>query len=110
MKAMQFDEPVKSLDAVTPTAGLNGEAFAVPSNNGGFAWSTGFAAAVNAIDVALQISMDNSLWTDLDSSTTVGGEARYVAGSAKFVRGRVETVTIGTGSGITINISLVRGG
>ncbi|KKN07288.1 hypothetical protein LCGC14_1068610 [marine sediment metagenome] len=110
MEAIQFGEPVKSLDAATPSNALNGTAYAVPSNNVGFAWSTGFLVAVDAIDVALQISMDNSVWTDLDSSTVITGEARYKDGSAKFVRGRVETVTIGSGEEITLTIALIGAG
>ncbi len=113
MEGMMFGESVKSFDelaAASMLATAEGKEFAVPDNNAGFSWQTVLGTNPDAISMQLQISLDGSNWTALDTSTAVGGEVRYIAGSAKFVRGYIGSITLGSGDELTLEISLVRGG
>ena len=114
MKLLQFDEGGKSFDGVAAAgilAATAGTPFAVPGGScAGFAWQTKFDVNPDAIAVALQISLDGENWTDLDTSTAVAGETKYKDGYAKFVRGYITTVTIGSGDGFTLDIAVAGAG
>ncbi len=112
MNSLQYSEGAKSFDGIAAAAMLAataGTAFAVPSNCSGFTWQTKFDTDPDAIALQLQISLDNSNWSDLDTSTAVAGEVKFVAGYTKFVRGRINTITIGSGDGFTLEITIARG-
>jgi hypothetical protein len=67
-----------------------GTAYAIPYMKLGFniAWQLVYSGSVSAVSVALQVSMDNSNWTTIDTSTNTSGEYRSLVGGmvAKFVR------------------------
>ncbi len=70
-------------------------------------WQTLFATAPTAINVSLQGALADvdSEYKDLDSSTNVNGEAKTVASvQARFLRIRVNSSTVGSGSGFTAKI------
>lgn len=70
-------------------------------------WQTLFAVAPTAINVSLQGAMADvdSEYKDIDTSTNVTGEGRTVAGvQARFLRLRVNSSTVGSGSGLTAKI------
>jgi hypothetical protein len=43
------------------------------------AWQTDWTTAASAITIELQGSIDGKTWNDLDSSTSTGGETRYIS-------------------------------
>ena len=113
MEALQYGEGAKSFDALVAAsmlAATAGTAFAVPDNCVGFTWQTKFDTNPDAISLQLQISLDNSNWTAIDTSSAVAGAVRYIASHAKFVRGRLDTITVGSGDQLTLEIAIVRGG
>jgi hypothetical protein len=70
-------------------------------------WQTLFSVAPTAINVSLQGAIEDvdAEYKDLDSSTNVNGEAKTVTGvQAKFLRIRVNSVTVGSGAGFTAKI------
>jgi len=70
-------------------------------------WQTLFNVAPTAINVSLQGAMADvdAEYKDLDSSTNVNGEAKTVtAVQAKFLRLRVNSVTVGSGAGFTAKV------
>jgi hypothetical protein len=67
-------------------------------------WQTLFAVAPTAVNVSLQGAMADvdAEYKYLDSSTNVNGEGKTVASvQARFLRLRVNTSTVGSGSGFT---------
>ena len=101
-----------SAEAV-PVAGTAGRQFALPSppipGDGGRSvrWQTLFTTAPDAIGISLQAAMADveAEYKDIDSSTTVTGEAKTVADViAKFLRVKVTSVTVGSGAGFTAKI------
>ena len=93
-----------------PSSATAGSQFALPHPPGvgqtGFTvrWQTLFAVAPTAINVSLQGALADvdAEYKDLDSSTNVNGEAKTVAAvQAKFLRIRVNSSTVGSGSGFT---------
>ena len=70
-------------------------------------WQTLFAVAPTAINVSLQGAMSDvdAEYKDIDTSTNVNGEAKTVTGvQAKFLRLRVNSSTVGSGSGFTAKL------
>jgi hypothetical protein len=70
-------------------------------------WQTLFAVAPTAINVSLQGAMADvdAEYKDLDSSTNINGEAKTVSGvKASFLRIRVNSSTVGSGSGFTAKV------
>jgi hypothetical protein len=96
-----------------PGSATSGSQFALihPSigAQSGFAvrWQTLFAAAPTAINVSLQGAMSDvdAEYKDIDASTMVTGEARTVSAvQAKFLRIKVNSSTVGSGSGFTAKV------
>jgi hypothetical protein len=95
-----------------PTSATSGSQFALvrpTSPPSGFTvrWQTLFAVAPTAINVSLQGAMSDvdAEYKDIDTSTNVNGEARTVAGvQARFLRLRVNSSTVGSGSGFTAKL------
>jgi hypothetical protein len=70
-------------------------------------WQTLFASAPTAINVSLQGAMSDvdAEYKDIDASTNVNGEARTATGvTAKFLRLRVNSSTVGSGAGFTAKL------
>jgi hypothetical protein len=70
-------------------------------------WQTLFAVAPTAINVSLQGAMADvdAEYKDIDTSTNVNGEAKTVDGvQARFLRLRVNSSTVGSGSGFTAKV------
>jgi hypothetical protein len=92
-----------------PSSATSGSQFALvrpTATPSGFTvrWQTLFAAAPTAINVSLQGAMSDvdAEYKDIDTSTNVNGEARTAAGvQARFLRLRVNSSTVGSGSGFT---------
>ena len=96
-----------SIEAV-PSSATSGSQFALvrPPAQSSFTvrWQTIFAVAPTAINVSLQGAMADvdAEYKDIDTSTTVTGEAKTVANvQARFLRVRVNSSTVGSGSGFT---------
>jgi hypothetical protein len=96
-----------------PGSATAGSQFALPAPAGlpdsgrTVRWQTLFAVAPTAINVSLQGALADvdGEYKDLDSSTNVNGEAKTVAGvQAKFLRLRVNSSTVGSGSGFTAKL------
>jgi hypothetical protein len=96
-----------------PSSAASGSQFALVRQAGsapsGFTvrWQTLFAAAPTAINVSLQGAMSDvdAEYKDIDTSTNVNGEARTATGvQARFLRLRVNSSTVGSGSGFTAKL------
>jgi hypothetical protein len=96
-----------------PSSATSGSQFAlvrpsaVGSSNFTVRWQTLFAVAPTAINVSLQGAMSDvdSEYKDIDTSTNTAGEARTVTGvQARFLRLRVNSSTVGSGSGFTAKL------
>lgn len=85
---------VETLVAAVTTTGAK-TIFALPARACVLAWQTSFNEAPSAIDIDLEVSIDGVVFTVLDTSTAVGGEARTIAEvtAAQFVRVNVITNT-----------------
>lgn len=59
--------------AVSPAFGMHGY------TQRQLAWQTKWSTVPSAITVELEGSIDGSTWNDLDSSTSTGGETKYIA-------------------------------
>lgn len=92
-------------NALALTVG-NSSSFALPARTVVLTWQIVLPVAPNAISVVLQVSMDNTNWTTIDTSTATGGEVRTVEipTSAAFIRTRVDSLTIGSGTTITTTV------
>jgi len=73
-----------------------GSTFALPSRATQVTWQTVYGTAPASITIQLQISMDGTNWSTVDSSTNVNGEAKTVQFNAPFVRGNISAITGGT--------------
>lgn len=97
--------PVKTFDALTPipAAPFTGTEFGLPSTAVALQWQTFFGTDPAAISIELQLSLDAIHWDAVDVSTAVGGEIRTFATiGAKYVRGRVASITNGDELTMTI--------
>lgn len=59
--------------AVSPAFGMHGY------TQRQLAWQTDWSSEPSAITVELEGSIDGATWNDLDSSTSVSGETRYIS-------------------------------
>jgi hypothetical protein len=98
-------------NAETPSAGQASQQFALPDYAGfpdqgrTIRWQTIFGTAPTAVNISLQAANDDvdSHYQNIDSTTLTAGEARSVTGvNAKFLRGKVNSIT--GGSGITVQL------
>ena len=96
-----------------PSSAAAGSHFAVVFNpigaQPGFAirWQTLFGTSPTAINISLQGAINDvdAEYKDIDASTNVGGEARTVSGvQARFLRVRVNSSTVGSGTGLTAKV------
>lgn len=78
--------------------------FALPDKTNQIIWQTSYPVAPGAITVLLQTSIDNTNWTTLDTSTNVNGETRIINTSAPYARINISSLTIGSGTLITVGI------
>ncbi len=79
----------------------------IPDQSRAVRWQTLFGAAPTAINVSLQGAMADvdAEYKDIDASTAAAGEARTVTGlQANFVRIKVNSSTVGSGSGFTAKL------
>lgn len=83
------------LNAVVATVGA-GTAFGVPAIAAQTTWQTVFGTAPTSCTIQLQISMDNTNWSTVDTSTSTTGEARTVQFNAPLVRANINAIVGGT--------------
>jgi hypothetical protein len=88
MTTLTVDTPATSIDSdiAGTTAGI---VFAVPYSKQGiaFAYQLVYTGSPSAVSVAFQISIDNSNWVTIDTSTNKDGELVNLAKVvARFVR------------------------
>lgn len=104
-KSMLIGIPLTMFDAFTMAVG-NSSSFALPARTVVLTWQLVYGAAPDAISVILQVSIDNTVWTTIDTSTAVGGETRTieVPTSALFIRTRIDSLTKGTGTTLTTTV------
>lgn len=84
--------PLVILPAITTIS--NGEAFALPARTVVIGWQSSYDVAPGAINVRLEVAMDEAgPWTQIDVTTVVGGEFRTIAvpTAARFIRARPAT-------------------
>lgn len=82
-----------------------GEAFALPARTVSIGWQTSWPVNPAAVDIALQVAMDEAgPWTEIDATTQVAGEFRTVSDpvAARFIRADVDTNT--GGAAVTVQI------
>lgn len=90
--------PVNTFDALSPipAAPFTGTEFALPARATSLQWQTFFGTNPAAVSIELEFSLDGTHWDAVDVSSAVGGEIRTFAFTgAKFVRGRVASITNG---------------
>lgn len=96
-----------------PSSATAGSQFALPHPAGipdqsqAVRWQTLFAVAPTAINVSLQGATADvdAEYKDVDASTNAAGEARTVTGvQANFLRIKVNSSTVGSGSGFTAKL------
>lgn len=105
VKSMLIAVPLTLFDAFALATG-NSSSFALPTRTVVLTWQTILAVAPGAITVLLQVSIDNTNWTTLDTSTSTAGEVRTVTAptSALFIRTRISALTIGSGTTLTTTV------
>ena len=80
-------------------------AFALPARTVVIGWQTSWPVNPGAVDIALQVAMDEAgPWTEIDATTQVAGEFRTIEipTAARFIRADVDTNT--GGAEITVQI------
>jgi hypothetical protein len=96
-----------------PSSATAGSQFALPHPPGipdqsrAVRWQTLFGVAPTAINVSLQGATADvdAEYKDVDASTNAAGEARTVTGvQANFLRIKVNSSTVGSGSGFTAKL------
>jgi len=95
-----------------PSSATSGSQFALVRPTSGQSsytvrWQTLFAVAPTAINVSLQGAMADvdAEYKDIDTSTNVNGESKTIVGvQARFLRLRVNSSTVGSGSGFTAKV------
>lgn len=67
--------PVTSLSNITSTSAVNGMAFVIPYLKQGckLVWQVVVTGTASAISVSLQLSIDNTNWVTVDTSTDAAG-------------------------------------
>ena len=93
MKLINIAVPLTLINARVGTGAS--ETFALPARTVSLAWQTSFDVNPAAIDIDIDVSMDGTVWSTLDTSTVVGGELRIIASAsaAAFIRAIVNTNT-----------------
>ncbi len=87
--------PFALLDAVTNGI-QNGTSFALPARSSQLTWQTIFGTAPASVTNLLQLSLDNSNWATIDTSTSTAGEIRTVQVNGGWVRARQSAVSGGS--------------
>lgn len=87
----------------TATTPATGTTYALPSITLSCTWQTIYTVAPASITVQLKTSNDNSSFSIVDTSTTVGGEIRTINTSARFIQARINASSGGSGATVTIN-------
>jgi len=85
-----------------------GQEFAIIIPNHGtpnITWQSVLSAAVASITILLEASLDGTNWFTIDSSSSVTGEIRTIAGTYKFLR--ANNTAVAGGAGITLDVSFV---
>ncbi len=72
-----------------------GTSFALPAQAIQCTWVTSYGTGPASITILLETSLDNSVWSTLDTSTAVAGETRNVNTSAVFIRARISAISMG---------------
>lgn len=69
--------------------------FALPARTSTLTWQTSFDSAPSGVSITLQVSIDGTNWTTIDTSTATAGEVRTISAptAAPFVRANVGTNT-----------------
>ncbi len=109
MELLSLGVTKKLFDADAVAAPVNGTAYCLPAppSSKTIRWTTKFASAPSAVSVKLQGSLDNSVWFDLDSSTSTAGESKSVTDIAcVFIRAQKASQTDGGALTVEIIISL----
>lgn len=83
-------------------APLTGVAFSIPTQVNTITWVISFASPPASSTVELEVSNDNSIWVEADTTDYIGGESKTIYTAAKFVRA-VMTAKSGGGA-ITVSI------
>ena len=95
-----------AFNSEAPAAGQASQQFALPSyagfpdNGRTIRWQTVFGTSPSAVSIVLQTAMVDSdaQYTTIDTSATIGGEARTVTGvRGKFIRAKISSITGGAG-------------
>lgn len=87
---------VSLIPAGTALTQVNGDSFALPGLACQLSWQTVYASTPDAVSVKIQVSLNNTDWVTLDTTTVVTGDVKTLIISAPFVRARIESATSGT--------------
>lgn len=107
LNSISLGVPTKLFDADAAAAPVNTPSYALPSADKAkvITWSTYFASAPTSPSIKLQISMDETVWSDLDTSTVTTGEVKTATVmNARFIRARKEAQTGGGALTVIINV------
>lgn len=105
-RQLNVGEPAASLSARTSTG--TGESFGVPNGLLGqdriIGWEITYAVVPATISVALQGSIDEVTWYDLDTHTLTTPLLKFVVDKVvKFLRANLSTLT-GASASVNVNI------
>lgn len=93
-QTLSFGFPLNSLDASSGGATTNGTAFALMGNPASvITWTTIYSSTPTAITVNIQISMDNSTFYTVATTSSTSNSTGTFVSAAKFIRGQISAKT-----------------
>ena len=93
------------LSAVTTTGA--GTSYALPAAATQITWQTLLSTAPSAIHIHLEVSEDNSVWAELDVSTSTTSESRTINTNAAFIRANLVSFTGGSSYYVLITVKRI---
>lgn len=81
-----------------------GNIFALPVVATQFTWQASFLGTPSAVSLQILTSLDGINFVLADSSTNTAGEAKTVLSSAAFIQARIDTITPGPCTLVTVNV------
>lgn len=82
----------------------DGNIFALPVVATQFTWQSSFVGAPGAISIQILTSLDGVNFALADSSTNIAGEGKTALSSAAFIKARIDTLTIGSCTSVTVGV------
>jgi hypothetical protein len=101
---IQLSNSVVQAILSAPPAIQTGNIFALPVVATQFTWQTSFTGTPTAIAIQILTSLDGTNFVLAASSTSTAGESKTVLSSAAFIQARIDTVTPGPCTLVTVSV------